>query len=407
MNFGILSEFPHTMSSGQEAVNSLIRITGRGFYSTPYILVLEALLWHKVLSDDDLRELLNVRPKELRGLCSKLIEDRLVAEFKQREPLPEGAEPVRSFSSDEKEYGQLVRHISRTYYFIHNSVAIDSIKWKVDAVVLQVDNELSKTGKNGFICPRCKKTYSELDIQSLFNDDYTAAYCNICNGVLVEDTYSALAKVKHEKAIRLKGQLDPILKWLKKIDELKIEDNSIDKCFLIRIPASDTSTALYTNNTKGTMFGNNSNFNSNGSGHNQFENTNIRVNIAVDNEEELRKQEEKRKTKAEKAEQNALPSWYQESSVGKQSLGKLNGDEDSLFGLIPENTKPASIDADHSTKVDPASSVTPATEEEDRDELAEFYENLKQKQQNEADAEADDEDIDDGEFDDFDDFEDV
>lgn len=436
--------------------------------------MLEALLWHKVLSEDDLRILLNIQPKELRTICTKLMEDRLLAEYKQREPIAstnakkkerekenetkdkEGKDSKDLKDSKDSKDGKkddkdkestprfhFQRHITKTYFFIHYSVAIDSIKWKVDSVVKLVDSELNKTNEKGFICPRCKKKYSELDIQSLFNDDFTAANCNICNTVLIEDDFSEQAKVKHAKSIKLKSQLDPVLQWLKKIDDVSIEDNSIESCFLARVPANDTSTALYTKiNRGGIMFDKNTAYvNSQGkNGKNQFESTTIRVNIAGDNEDELRRQQERMKMKQDKAEQNALPSWYQESTVGKQALGKLDADEDENYGtsVTPGATATPSQPQDEvsggtpvvpslgdmnssstgttpapgsvSASGTPAMETTIATEDnndgnrDEADELAAYYEKLKQqKEQEEEDDDDDDEDMDDEDFGEFED----
>ncbi|GMM36276.1 transcription factor TFIIE subunit [Saccharomycopsis crataegensis] len=428
--------------SQEEAINSLIRITGRGFYDTGSVLVLEALLWHKVLSEDDLRQLLNIQPKDLRVVCSKLMEDRLIKEYKQREPIgthnkekekererereEREKEREKSKTDDSKDGGDkegggsrfsFQRHITRTYYFIQYSLAIDSIKWKVDSIVRAVDSDLNKVNEKGFVCPMCKKKFTELDIQSLFNDDFTAAYCNICNTPLIEDDFSEQFRAKHQKSIKLKGQLDPILQWLKKIDDIQfLEDNNIETCFLTRVPASDTSLAVYTKIDKtGVMFDTNSYSSATNKPKNQFESATIKVNIAGDNEEEARKQEERVKMKQDKAEQNALPSWYQESTVGKQSLGKLDGDnatqrqdEGSASTTSngaeddkPENTVNKQSDSFAADTL--SGNNNTATKTQEADELTAYYERLKAQKEQEEEEDDDDEDMDDEDFDDFED----
>ena len=94
-----------------DSVRSLIRFVSRGFYTTPFVLILDAVLRHSVLSEDDLIHLLGIKRKELRSLCNKLVEDRLLTSHVQRE-----------------DNGQQ-KYVTRTYFFIHTTEAIDSIKW--------------------------------------------------------------------------------------------------------------------------------------------------------------------------------------------------------------------------------------------------------------------------------------
>ena len=68
-----------------DSVRSLIRFVSRGFYTTPFVLILDAVLRHSVLSEDDLIHLLGIKRKELRSLCNKLVEDRLLTSHVQRE----------------------------------------------------------------------------------------------------------------------------------------------------------------------------------------------------------------------------------------------------------------------------------------------------------------------------------
>lgn len=458
----------------EEAILSLIRIVVRGFYPTNSVLVVEALLWHKVLTEDDCRQLLTINPKELKAIFARLIEDRLIVEFKQREQLKPGEKDKTAKEANKGNNGNTnkngnsnhninnnngrynrygsQRYITRSYFFIHYSIAIDSIKWKVDSIVRSVDQELSKINEKGFICPRCKKRFTELDVQSLFNDDFTEVYCNICNTPLVEDDFSEQFKSKHEKSIHLKSQLDPILQYLKKIDEYNhsFEDNSIDLCFLHRIPASDNGFASYTRNNKANssgMFDKNSVLYDSATGNkslknNKFESTTIRVSIAGDNEDEVRQREELNKMKLEKAEQNELPSWYQESTVGKKSLGSLEASDNSnsvtpdpivnitthasnssnnndinMLGDSSSNMQSVATNSSMNFSEDTSITATSgdtngglsntnmtSTSAAD-DELASFYERLKAEKKDD-DSNGDDNDDDDDD-DDFDDFEDI
>ena len=57
----------------------LVRSCMRAFYDTKHILVVEALVRHSALRDDDLAYLMAMNTKELHKLCGRLKEDRFIA----------------------------------------------------------------------------------------------------------------------------------------------------------------------------------------------------------------------------------------------------------------------------------------------------------------------------------------
>ncbi|KAF5213340.1 hypothetical protein E0198_000857 [Clavispora lusitaniae] len=71
----------------------LLRFVARGFYSRPYILILDAVLIHSVLSEDDLIYLLGINRKELRSLCNKLVDHIATLTAENPPPLPQAKPP--------------------------------------------------------------------------------------------------------------------------------------------------------------------------------------------------------------------------------------------------------------------------------------------------------------------------
>ncbi|KAH8425561.1 uncharacterized protein LDX57_003311 [Aspergillus melleus] len=64
-----------------DLANTLIRSVARAFYETRHILVVDALFIHSVLHVEDLAFLLGMQQKDLRKLCAKLREDRLISVY--------------------------------------------------------------------------------------------------------------------------------------------------------------------------------------------------------------------------------------------------------------------------------------------------------------------------------------
>jgi transcription initiation factor TFIIE subunit alpha len=61
-----------------DIAKSLVKCVARAFYDTRHILVLDALMIHNALRDDELARLLGLVTKDVHKLCGKLREDRMI-----------------------------------------------------------------------------------------------------------------------------------------------------------------------------------------------------------------------------------------------------------------------------------------------------------------------------------------
>lgn len=372
-----------------DTIRSLIRFVARGFYLRQYILILDAILLHSVLSEDDLYYLLGINPKQLRALCYKLVEDRLLVNHVQ------------------KEENNQQRLTTRTYYYIHITEAIDSIKWKVHTLVNDLKQEMSLLGNpHGYVCPRCGKKVSQLDAISLLSDDKLNFVCDNCNGILIEDDSYQQASIRQARLEKLMLQVDPIISYLKKIDDSYIEDNNFELALTIAIPARTSSSASYTISNR---ISNKSRSNMSSSLQNAASKSQATLNVSITaNDENYEREQLEKEQRRQKLEQNALPSWHSASTVGKM-LGKLDSEESSKETTPTIKEESTDIKEESSTpQIEPSDQVQsapanpPTLDSKDQaaqDVLAAYYADL-------AEREADDDD-DDEEEDDFDEFEDV
>lgn len=363
-------------ASVEETIRSLVRFVARGFYSRPYILILDAIILHSVLCEDDLVYLLGINRKELRLHCHRLVEDRLIVTHVQKEE-------------------HLQRSINRTYYFIHITEAIDAIKWRVHSIVSTIKEEMSLYGNpHGYNCSRCGKKVSQLDAISMLSDDKSTFICDTCGGVLIEDDSLQQASIKQQKLERLMLQVDPIIMYLKEIDNLTVEDNDFDTAASKMIPAQSSSAASYLLSTRALGTRSKAQMSQSLQNAASKANATLHVSITASDENYEREQQEK-ELRRQKLEQNALPSWHSASTVGNHdSVGVATDDAPSE--VVPEVKTETGPSGD---AVAPATPISEAErkEREAQDVLAAYYADL-------ADREAE-EDVDDD--DDFDDLEDL
>ncbi|OBA27785.1 hypothetical protein HANVADRAFT_22579, partial [Hanseniaspora valbyensis NRRL Y-1626] len=293
----------------EEMIKDLLKFVVRAFFSSPYILVLDCILFHSVLAEEDISHLLGLKRPDIRSLCSKLIEERLLSSHSQPE-FQAGTKGVR-----------------RYYYFVKYPEAIDAIKWKVHQLVTKLKLDLQENSKpQGYLCTTCHTKYSQLDAVSLLNYDRTQFICSLCDEPLIEDDSNKLSQVKQQNLSRLMVQLEPIITYLKKIDDSKVEENTFELALTKLIPPQNNTQAYYradlqaqANAVNGIL----NNSNSRKAGTNSQ--ATLHVNITTASDERAQK-ELQIKQYEEKMKHNALPEWHEQSTIGK-SLGHLRDEE--------------------------------------------------------------------------------
>lgn len=252
---------------------------------------------------------------------------------------------------------------------------------------------------HGYNCSRCGKKVSQLDAISMLSDDKSSFICDTCGGVLVEDDTLQQASVKQQKLERLMLQVDPIITYLKKIDNLTVEDNDFDSAASKMIPAQSSSAASYLLSSR--PLGSRSKAQMSQSLQNAASKANATLHVSITASDENYEREQKEKEeRRQKLEQNALPSWHSASTVGNNNgVGVATEDAQAEAGT--------EIKAEDSASGDVAAPVAaiPESERKEReaqDVLAAYYADLADREAEEAE-----EDLEDDDDDDFDNLEDL
>ncbi|KAI9796612.1 MAG: hypothetical protein M1833_006052 [Piccolia ochrophora] len=373
-----------------DLAKALVRSVARAFYETRHILVVDALMVHSALRDDDLAHLLGMQTKELRKLCAKLEEHRLLS-VHNRQETREGMQ----------------RPISRTYYFVNFRQTIDAIKYRIYRVTKEVEGMIRPTEeKKDYFCPRCKSRWTQMEV--LDNPGPFGFDCHKCGAPLEHDDEVAGDRGGHEKQSKLMSQLDPLLNLLRQIDEVLIPDSTFESAFNAAIPVARNRT---TNPIAATVP-----VYPDGTGpptavRGMAQNTipKLEIDLTSSAEKSAAEQAAEARERARIAAQNALPDWHTHSTVSgeatalgtKEAVARQERDA-AILEAKDENGK------EESKKLNGA---------EMSDELADYYAQLardqelaaqKKLQQEDEEDEEEEEDDDDGEFgSEADEFEDV
>ncbi|NXY04761.1 T2EA factor, partial [Pteruthius melanotis] len=185
------------------ALKRLAKYIVRGFYGVEYSLALDVLIRYPCVKEDDLLQLLKYERKQLRTVLNTLKADKLVKLRMRVETGPNG---------------KSTRH---NYYYINYKVLVDVVKYKLDHVRRKIEaNEQDSATRSSFKCPSCSSTYTDLEVNQLF-DTFTETFrCTYCNTEVEEDG-SALPKHDARTLLaKFNEQIEPVFLLLRETEDI-------------------------------------------------------------------------------------------------------------------------------------------------------------------------------------------
>ncbi|NWY70823.1 T2EA factor, partial [Erithacus rubecula] len=185
------------------ALKRLAKYTVRGFYGVECSLALDALIRYPCVREDDLLQLLKYERKQLRTVLNTLKADKLVKLRMRVETAPNG---------------KSTRH---NYYYINYKVLVDVVKYKLDQVRRKIEaDERDSTTRSSFKCPSCLSTYTDLEVNQLF-DAFTGTFrCTFCNTEVEEDGSAFPKQDARTLLAKFNEQMEPIFVLLRETEDI-------------------------------------------------------------------------------------------------------------------------------------------------------------------------------------------
>ncbi|KAM9143573.1 general transcription factor IIE subunit 1-like isoform 1-T2 [Pangshura tecta] len=185
------------------ALKRLAKYMVRGFYGVEYSLVLDVLIRYPCVKEDDLLLLLQYERKQLRTVLNTLKADKFVKLRMRVETGPNG---------------KSTRH---NYYYINYKVLVDVVKYKLDHVRRKIEaDERDSTTRSSFKCPSCFSTYTDLEVNQLF-DIFTETFrCTYCNAEVEEDASALPKRDARTLLAKFNEQIEPIFALLRETEDV-------------------------------------------------------------------------------------------------------------------------------------------------------------------------------------------
>ncbi|NXR07291.1 T2EA factor, partial [Semnornis frantzii] len=184
------------------ALKRLAKSIVRGFYGVEFCLAFDVLIRYPCVKEDDLLQLLKYEHKQLRTVLNTLKADKLVKLRMRVETGPNG---------------KSTRH---NYYYINYKVLLDVVKYKLDHVRRKIEaDERDSTTRSSFKCPSCSSTYTDLEVNQLF-DVFTETFrCTYCNTEVEEDASALPKRDARTLLAKFNEQMEPIFVLLREIED--------------------------------------------------------------------------------------------------------------------------------------------------------------------------------------------
>ncbi|GJJ14936.1 hypothetical protein Clacol_009206 [Clathrus columnatus] len=266
----------------REVLKLLVQHVARGFYEAKYTIVLDQLVRHPVLKEDDLAGRLGLQLKELSKITAVLQADKLIKIYRQNE-LKEGA----------------TRAQARQYFYIDYQHFCNVVKWRVAEMRRIIDSKLrNELDNKGYICPQCKKSYSPLDSDRLMDFTRGTFVCEDCKAEVIENENAESVKGSQDRMQRFNHQMRFIREGLRKTEEMLLPAFDVQE-WLRKHPSEEAKRAAERDGAKGGL---------------EKKEDNMEIVMSVDKDEATQREERAREAEA-KRQQNIMPSWHTKSTI--------------------------------------------------------------------------------------------
>lgn len=291
-----------------DLATQLIRTTSRTFYTVEQALVVDALVIHSTLSDNDLAKVLAMNSKTLRKHCGRLKEDGLLSIQTRAE---RRLDQNPSFHGNNPQTGK-ERLTNRDWYYLNYHRAIDSIKYRMHKLNKHVDSlGMPTTEKKDLSCPRCKSQYTELEVLDNLDLSTGQFLCHRCRHPLdpVEEEERAN---ENESMRRLNQQFEKLQQLLQRIDAAAVPENDFQMALSKHkpIPRDDADPGAKTEIVETT--------NKNLQSTKGLEIKPEKIAVQVQDDEDVKRENEAAEAEARKSKEakaNALPEWIARSTI--------------------------------------------------------------------------------------------
>jgi len=194
-------------------LKKLARLVVRGFYSREDILIIDMLVRHHCMREDDLSNLLKFDKKLVRAKISTLKKDRLVQEKQRMESRVDDPSKVEKMNC----------------YFINYKIFVNIVKYKLDHMRKKLEmTERDAASRSSFKCTSCIKTFTDLEVNELINPMTGEMTCTFCGSQVEEDEAAGPQSDSRQALARFNDQMKVLYDKLLAVETIKLDPSVLE-----------------------------------------------------------------------------------------------------------------------------------------------------------------------------------
>lgn len=163
------------------------------------------------MKEDDICELLKFERKQIRSRISLLRMDKFLQVRLKMETGPDG------------------KAAKVNYYYINYKTFVNVVKYKLDLMRKRMETEeRDATSRASFLCPNCRKTFTDLEADQLCDMVTGEFHCTFCGSPVEEDTSAMPKKDSRLLLAKFNEQLQPLYDLLREVEDIKLSPECLE-----------------------------------------------------------------------------------------------------------------------------------------------------------------------------------
>jgi len=193
------------------SLKQLARIVVRGFYGVEDALIIDMLVRHPCMREDDVAGLLKFDKKMLRARMTSLKNDKFL-QVKQR------------IETDEE--GKVVK---MNCYYINYRSFVNVVKYKLDHMRKRMEtSERDQASRSLFKCMQCDKNFTDLEANQLIDFVTGEMRCTHCGGVVDEDEASGPQKDSRQLLAKFNSEMKSLYELLHIVENVNLAPDLLE-----------------------------------------------------------------------------------------------------------------------------------------------------------------------------------
>ena len=314
-------EEPELLSEVPPILKRLAKTVAYAFYDPELVVAISLLTNYPCVDEDTILEKLHFDKRQLRGVLSRLKNDKLIKQRQIKEKQPDSA----NFNV-------------YNFYFINYKLFVNVVKYKLDHIRRKLENEEQQArNRPSFQCLQCHKHFSDLEVDRLVDFQTGLFRCSFCNGDVEEDANHINTQTNGSSLGRFNEQMEQIYTLLKECENINLAPEVLEP--------TPSTVSLKSSSGKSSSSSNNKSGWASKSSKDLYD-QNIQINVR----EEVDANKEAKKSKI-------LPVWMSESTV-------LNEESNDSVSSIASSQTRSETPVIPETVVEPTATIANTEDEE-------------------------------------------